>query len=228
MTRRVFYVLLYDMEDAPNLSRKKNHSGREIKETTPEQEPTHILQTNPQAYKPLTDNQEFFCHEYLKDRNGTQAAIRVGYSEKTANEQAAKLLAKVNVRGRINDLIQEQFEKLKIEAQSILKGLLRIAEYDPADAYNEDGTLKNIKDMPLSLRKAIASIEVDELWEGIGKDRKQIGVTTKIRFWNKNEALRDLGRHKKLFVDIVDNPALSNLAAELKAARERRQKCRSK
>ncbi|WP_198585325.1 terminase small subunit, partial [Escherichia coli] len=38
----------------------------------------------------LTDKQELFAREYLKDLNGTQAAIRAGYSEKTANEQASR------------------------------------------------------------------------------------------------------------------------------------------
>ena len=51
---------------------------------------------------PLTAKREVFCHEYQLDSNGTQAAIRAGYSAKTANEQAARLLANVNVKQEIS------------------------------------------------------------------------------------------------------------------------------
>ena len=179
-----------------------------------------------QEDQPINPQQELFCQEYIKDRNGTQAAIRAKYSAKSAKQQASELLTKLNIAGRVNQLIQEQFEGLKIEAKTILKSIQRIAESDPADAYHADGTLKNMSDIPEALRKSIASVEKEELYKGTGKERKWIGYTTKIRFWNKNEALRDLGRHKKLFIDVVDNPALNNLALEMKKARERRKACR--
>ncbi|ENG5503925.1 terminase small subunit, partial [Yersinia enterocolitica] len=43
--------------------------------------------------KQLTPKQELFCREYLKDLNATQAAIRAGYSEKTAQVQSSRLLS---------------------------------------------------------------------------------------------------------------------------------------
>lgn len=46
----------------------------------------------------LTPKQERFVEEYLVDLNGTQAAIRAGYSPKTANEQASVMLAKPNIQ----------------------------------------------------------------------------------------------------------------------------------
>ena len=48
----------------------------------------------------LTDKQEMFCKEYLIDLNATQAAIRAGYSKKTANEQAGRLLVNVSVQSK--------------------------------------------------------------------------------------------------------------------------------
>jgi phage terminase small subunit len=52
----------------------------------------------------LTPKQQRFCEEYVVDCNGTQAAIRAGYSEKTAVEQASRLLINVKVGERINEL----------------------------------------------------------------------------------------------------------------------------
>jgi len=55
----------------------------------------------------LTDRQKFFCMEYLKDLNGTQAAIRAGYSAKTAMEQASRLLSNVKVLDFVTQLKSE-------------------------------------------------------------------------------------------------------------------------
>ena len=61
----------------------------------------------------LNPKQRRFVAEYLKDQNGTQAAIRAGYSKKTANEQASQLLAKLNIRKLVDEKLS------KIEADGI-------------------------------------------------------------------------------------------------------------
>lgn len=52
----------------------------------------------------LTPRQERFCQEFIKDGNGTQSAIRAGYSKRTANEQSVRLLANISVKNRIREL----------------------------------------------------------------------------------------------------------------------------
>ncbi len=68
----------------------------------------------------LTDKQEVFCQEYLIDLNGTKALIRAGYSEKGAKSSASKLLAKGNVKKRINELKAGRTERTKLD---LLRGL---------------------------------------------------------------------------------------------------------
>jgi len=121
--------------------------------------------------RPLTSQQERFCHEYLKDRNGTQAAIRARYSRKTAQEQASRLLSNVMIKARVNELIAAQINRLKLSSDLVIKELLKHATIDIADAYDENGELKDIQDMPEPLRKAIIAIETEELFEGRGEDR---------------------------------------------------------
>jgi phage terminase small subunit len=55
------------------------------------------------------------------------------------------------------------------------------------------------KDIPVDIRKAISSIEIVEEYDGTGKNRKLIGYTKKIRFWDKNRALENLGKHFGIF-----------------------------
>lgn len=76
----------------------------------------------------LTDKQKRFCEEYVIDLNATQAAIRAGYSEKTANEQASRLLANVNISDYVASLQKNISEKLQIDAEWVLKRFKDISD----------------------------------------------------------------------------------------------------
>ena len=77
----------------------------------------------------MTHRQELFCLEYASSGNGTQSAIKAGYSEKTANEQAVRLLANISVQKRLQELT-EQMESSKIanarEMQERLTSIIRM------------------------------------------------------------------------------------------------------
>ena len=70
---------------------------------------------------------EKFCNEYIKDMNATQAAIRAGYSEKTAGAQASKLLKIVNIETRVAELREAYFNENIMTAQQVEYELTRIA-----------------------------------------------------------------------------------------------------
>ena len=72
----------------------------------------------------LTPRQQRFVEEYLIDLNATQAAIRAGYSERTATEQASRLLTNVKVREVIDKAQAKRRERLEVTVDSIS------AEYD--------------------------------------------------------------------------------------------------
>jgi len=76
----------------------------------------------------LTKKQEMFCKEYLKDLNATQAAIRAGYSEKTAKDIASQNLAKLNISKRIQELMDKRAQKVEITAENILNSILDIRD----------------------------------------------------------------------------------------------------
>lgn len=72
---------------------------------------------------PLTPKQERFVAEYVIDLNATRAAVRAGYSAKTANEQAARLLAKVSVAAAVAEAARKHTIRAEITAQDVLDGL---------------------------------------------------------------------------------------------------------
>lgn len=75
------------------------------------------------------------------------------------------------------------------ERERCLQELRAIATIDIRKAYNEDGTLKNVRDMSPELAAALSSIETDELFEGTGEERTMIGYTKKVKFWDKAKAI---------------------------------------
>lgn len=77
----------------------------------------------------MTPKQERFVQEYLIDLNATQAAIRAGYSAKTAAEQASRLLTKVNIAEAIEAGKRKSAEKAGITRDRILQGLLTEATF---------------------------------------------------------------------------------------------------
>lgn len=76
----------------------------------------------------LTPKQQRFAEEYLVDLNATQAAIRAGYSAKTANEQGARLLANVSIRNVVNAMQSERAERTNITQDWVLNSLKYVAE----------------------------------------------------------------------------------------------------
>ena len=74
----------------------------------------------------LNDKQKQFCEEYIIDLNGTQAAIRAGYSKKTANEQAAQLLAKLSIQEYICELKNKRSERVKYSQDELMRDILEV------------------------------------------------------------------------------------------------------
>lgn len=76
----------------------------------------------------LNQKHDLFCREYIVDYNGTQAAIRSGYSEKTARSQASVLLTNPNILARVRELQHEQVERLAVSADYVVLKLLDTLE----------------------------------------------------------------------------------------------------
>lgn len=74
----------------------------------------------------LTDKQELFCKEYMIDLNATQAAIRAGYSGKTAGAIGTENLAKPAIQERLQELIKARSDKLQIDADWVLNSAKQV------------------------------------------------------------------------------------------------------
>jgi len=144
----------------------------------------------------MNARERLFVVEYLKDLNATQAAIRAGYSEKTARQQGTRLLSKAVIAEAIATGVAKRSERVKLDADFLLQRLADELFADIADIYNDDGSLKPIREWPLVWRTGlVAGIEVEEIWEGQGEERAQVGVLRKVKISDRVKRLDLFGKH---------------------------------
>lgn len=155
--------------------------------------------------KPLSPKQRAFCREFVIDHNATKAAIRAGYTERSARSEASRLMTKVNIQEEIEILDAEVAKAAKVDAERWLKEIARIAFSDLSQAFTPEGKLLPIVEMPEDIRRAIIGMEVEELWEGPPGDKFEAGVTRKIKLGDKVRALEMVGKYLKVLTDRVDH-----------------------
>lgn len=143
----------------------------------------------------LTDQQKKFYREYHKDFNGTQAAIRAGYSKKTANEQAARLLANVSGQKYLQTLKDKAAEKHEGLADEIVAELKKIGFSDIKKYLDSDNTIKDISELPSELTCVVESIKKTET--EFGEDGLKKSVQFKLH--SKLDALEKLAKYVGLY-----------------------------
>lgn len=146
----------------------------------------------------MTDKQKRFCEEYLIDLNATQAAIRAGYSPKTANEQGSQLLANVSVRTCIDASMAERSKRTGVNQDRVIRELARLAFVNAADVIDFDSaTITDGADRDDTA--AISSVKVKTIPTADGT-----GVEREIRLSDKAKALELLGKHLGMYTDNVN------------------------
>lgn len=145
----------------------------------------------------LTPRQSRFVDEYLQDANATQAYQRAGYKAKgrAAENNASRLLGHAGVQQAIRERMNQRSERTQIDADYVLHRLAEIDQMDVLDIMSDDGTLLSIREWPKVWRQFISGMDVTELFEGAGEDRKQIGLLKKIKWPDKVKNLELLGKH---------------------------------
>lgn len=141
----------------------------------------------------LNDKQKRFVEEYLVDLNATQAAIRAGYSEKTARSQGQRLLTNVDIQAAIQEGQGKRSERTKITQDRVLKEFARIAFSDLRDSakWSESGLeLVPSDDLDDDVAAAIQEVSIRET-EGERSSSK----TVKVKHYDKIRALEFLAEH---------------------------------
>ena len=138
----------------------------------------------------LNERQEAFCREYIIDMNATQAAIRAGYSVKTAGSSGQRMLKSVEIQARISEVMESRNKRIDINADYVMRRLVEIDEMDVADILTDTGDFKPIKEWPKVWRTTLSAIDIQIINSGDTE-----AITKKIKWPDKLRNLELLGKH---------------------------------
>lgn len=143
----------------------------------------------------LTDKQELFAREFIKDLNATQAAIRAGYSERSSRNQGARMMANDDILNRIAELKANRNEEVGVDAAYVLRRLVEIDQMDVLDIMTDEMSIKPVSQWPASWRRYLSGFDLADMFEGRGEDREMVGILKKIKWPDKVKNLELLGKH---------------------------------
>jgi len=145
--------------------------------------------------KKLTAKQAKFVNEYMVDLNATQAAIRAGYSKKTATEIGYETLRVPHVAEAVQRRSKKLSEKTGITAERVIAEIARLGFIDPRRLYDNAGNPLLVTELPDDVAAAVSSVETLTRPDGT--------VTHRVKLWDKKGSLELLGKHFAQFTDRV-------------------------
>ena len=145
----------------------------------------------------LKAKQKRFCEEYIVDLNATQAAIRAGYSEKTAYSIGHENLNKPDIEIYIQELMQKRSDRTEITADMVLKELAKIGFGNIQNLYDEDGKMRQIHELEENVAATLQEVTEDSIGEAV--------IKRKYKMADKKSSLELIGRHLKMFTDKIEH-----------------------
>ena len=147
------------------------------------------------AKSKLRIKQRRFIEEYLIDPNATKAAIRAGYSEKTAQQMGSENLSKPVIAEALAIAQKERADRVRVTADSLLAHCSDMLNADIGDILDEVGAFKSIHDWPKIWRQMVSGIDIKELFEWQDNVKKKTGEVAKMKFITREKLIELTGKH---------------------------------
>lgn len=173
--------------------------------------------------KKLTDKEKRFIEEYCVDLNATQAAIRAGYSEKSARQTGSENLSKPYIRKAID----EHLDKHSLTTQEALKLLTKFAKGDMSDFVQVNGDGEPAIVIPVDedgqpLQEAVSVLKKIKVTQNKSTSKdgdEHTTVRTEVELQDQQAAIEKILKARKVYTDgldlklNVDKPAVINIVA---------------
>lgn len=147
--------------------------------------------------RPLTPKQQRFVEEYLVDLNATQAAVRAGYSARTAHSMGPQLLANIGVAAAIAEGQLARSERVQLQSDDVLSELRAIVRSNVQHfRIGEYGEVQLADDAPPDAWRAVSSVK-----HKIRSDDNGVTREVELKLWDKNTAIANAMKHLGLLKD---------------------------
>jgi phage terminase small subunit len=141
-----------------------------------------------------------FVQEYLVDLNATQAAIRAGYSAKTADREGYRLLRNAEISAAVREGQRAQWAKAELSASRVLEELHRVSLVNIRGLFQADGQLKPMTEWSDEQLAVVASVDIVT----VDREGAPPARVHKLRLWNKVAALDTLAKHFELLKERIE------------------------
>jgi phage terminase small subunit len=140
---------------------------------------------------------ETFVAEYLKDLNGSRAAVAAGYAKSCANVTASKLLAMPEIKAKVEKAMSDRASRVQVDADWVLRRLHADATADLSELYDDKGALLPVKDWPAVWRTGLVSgVETVQEQDGRDADGNTRWVTVrKVKLLDRTKLIELIGKH---------------------------------
>lgn len=156
----------------------------------------------------------------MVDLNATQAAIRAGYSKKTAYSTGWENLRKPEIAEIIAERKKRQLDEAGINADRVLRELAKLGFANMGDYMRstaEGDPYLDFSDLTDEQKAALSEVTVEDYVEGRGENAREV-KRVKFKLHDKRAALVDLGKHLKLFTDRVEHEGEAQIRIIYEAA----------
>lgn len=149
----------------------------------------------------LNDRERLFVREYLADLNATQAAIRAGYSPKSASKCTYRIFKRPRVKAAVGAAMAERAAKLEITAERVLRELALLGFANVMDYFTPqaDGSARvDLSGLTRDQAAAIREVSTEEVTAGRGDTAREVRKV-RIKLADKKGNLELIGKHLGLF-----------------------------
>jgi len=148
----------------------------------------------------ISPKRKRFCEEYVIDHNKTQAAIRAGYSKKTASQQGERLCRFVECARYIKHLEQRISDDNRLSAQQALDDMFAIRNMKVSDILDDKLHIKPVSEWPDIWQMYVSGVDIKEMYEsGTTKGEVTMAVLKKLKWPDKQKNLEMISKHFGLF-----------------------------
>ena len=168
----------------------------------------------------LLPKQAAFIAEFLIDGNGTQAAIRAGYSPKSAHVVCHEILKNPKVAAKLAEKQAEvdarfkvRLDEMQLTEERVAREVARLSFFDPRKMFAPDGRPLNVTELDDDTAACIVGLDVLEEYEGTGEDRVLVGHVKKYKIADKNAALDKAAKILGLFKKDNEQPGAATANA---------------
>lgn len=183
----------------------------------------------------INTSEEGFCRAYLRTGIGITAykeAFDTEATDAAIYVMASRLMEKDKIRLRIDELRAQAAIRSEITIGRVLAEYGKLAFLDIRKAFDINGDLLPISELDDNTAAAVAGIEFEDVFDGVGRDRTKVGILRKVKLSDKKGALDSIAKHLGMFVDRTeqrfvdkngnDRTLMGELDALVEAAEERK------